>query len=69
MTSASALLKETEDAIRRCLTAQAYTAYGRTKQMAQLRELRELRRQLLDEVDAESNGGSMTTLLQLQEPK
>jgi hypothetical protein len=66
MASATELLDQVETAISNCLTAQMYSVAGRTKQMAQLRELREFRQSLIDEV-ANGSGGSMCSLLSLEE--
>lgn len=64
MASAADLLAQVETAISNCLTAQAYSVAGRSKQMAQLKELREFRQQLKDEAANES-AGSMCSLLRL----
>lgn len=66
MASASDILTQVETAITNCLTAQSYSVSGRTKQMAQLRELREFRQQLKDEI-ANGSGGSMVSLLRLEQ--
>lgn len=59
----STILANVETAITNCLTAQAYTVAGRSKQMAQLKELREFRKELLREVaDGSESGGSMASL-------
>lgn len=67
MATATDLLTQVETAISNCLTAQAYTVAGRSKQMAQLKELREFRQQLKDEI-ANGTGGSMVSLLRLEPP-
>jgi hypothetical protein len=66
MATASELLEQVNTAISNCLTAQMYSVAGRTKQMAQLKELREFRQSLIDEV-ANGSGGSMCSLLSLEE--
>lgn len=66
MASASELLEQVESAISNCLNAQSYSIAGRTKQMAQLKELREFRQSLIDEI-ANGSGGSMCSLLSLEE--
>lgn len=64
--SASDRLESVRAAIENCLTAQSYTTRGRGKVNANLKDLRDLERQLMDEVQQESGGGSMTTLAQPQ---
>lgn len=49
-------------AIGTCLTAQQYSIAGRSAQRAELRQLRELERELMDEVAASADGGSMCSL-------
>jgi hypothetical protein len=44
------------EAIDKCLTSQAYTARGRSQQMALLATLREMEKELEQEVDAAESG-------------
>lgn len=55
-------LAAVRSAINDCLTAQQYSIAGRSKQLAELRQLRELERDLVDEVQASADGGSMASL-------
>lgn len=63
-TSASAAdrLARVREAIDEVLTAQSYTVRGRIFQGARLKELREMEKELIQEVDAANNAGSMTSL-------
>lgn len=49
-------------AIGACLTAQQYSIAGRSAQRAELRQLRQLERELIEEVQAAADGGSMCSL-------
>lgn len=60
--SASDRLATVRSAIDRCLTSQSYTARGRSQQMANLRELREMEKELIEEVNQESQSGAMASL-------
>ena len=60
--SAADRLAAVREAIAACLTSQSYTVRGRSQQMAQLATLREMEKELADEVQAASDGGSMASL-------
>lgn len=60
--SASNRLAAVRTAIGNCLTAQQYSVSGRMKQMAELGSLRKMERELMDEAQAEADGGYMCTL-------
>lgn len=66
--AAADLLAECEAAISACMKSQAYTVADRQQQRARLDELRILRRELMREVSAGANGGSMASLCQLDPP-
>lgn len=57
--SASERLAAVRSAMDACLSAQAYTVRGRSKQMAELATLRELEKDLMQEVADESAGNAM----------
>lgn len=49
-------------AIGKCLTAEEFHGRGRGARMSRLKDLRELEKELMDELAAESAGGSMSSL-------
>jgi len=68
MSTTAEILAEVETAISSTLTAQSYTAAGRSKQMASLATLFAVRRELKEELSNSSNGGgSMISLLRLED--
>lgn len=60
--SASDRLTAVRAAIDRCLASQAYTARGRSQQMANLRDLRQMEKELMEEANQESQSGAMASL-------
>lgn len=62
MATASDLLAEVNAAISKCLLSQSYSMEGRQNQRARLQELQLLRRELLQEIQDEGNGGGMSSL-------
>ena len=65
--SASDRLLAVREAINTTLTAQSYSAAGRSKSMASLGELRKLEKELMDEASNAGNG-SMCSLGLIQRP-
>jgi hypothetical protein len=63
--SASDRLLAVREAINTTLTAQSYSAAGRSKSMASLGELRKLEKELMDEI---GYSGSMCSLGLIQRP-
>ena len=67
-TSAEDRLAAVRESIQACLTAQSYTIRSRGKTMANLKELREMEKELMQEVQDASSGGSMCSVGRMVEP-
>jgi ABC-type proline/glycine betaine transport system ATPase subunit len=62
-------LAAVREAIDRCLTAEAYTVRGREKRSASLMALMKLEEKLIEQVNAESNGGQMGRVARFVSPR
>jgi hypothetical protein len=66
--TAAELLEETNTAISRCLSSQAYSIAEREQRMADLDALRKLRAELIQEVAESENGGQWSSVGQIDPP-